>query len=229
MFQLKNALCAVVAGAAVVTAAPAAAEVVFNNPGTASACGAGCWASGGSPTDNFRTWDNFVLVQDATVTSATWRGVVYDDDVDLASLDVLSWDLGFFADDGGAPGVLLQNINLAPGDVSQTLLGTGSVGGSDVYYYEFAAKLTGGFTAAAGTTYWFSPFTNQNTYLPVFAWSGSSGGTTYQEHVSGQTFTRSNNRAFSLAVPEPQTWGLMILGFGAVGSVVRARRRTAFA
>jgi hypothetical protein len=29
------------------------------------------------------------------------------------------------------------------------------------------------------------------------------------------------------AVPEPATWGLMILGFGAVGGAIRARRRPA--
>ena len=32
-----------------------------------------------------------------------------------------------------------------------------------------------------------------------------------------------------LAVPEPATWGLMILGFGGVGAMLRGRRRVAFA
>ncbi len=32
-----------------------------------------------------------------------------------------------------------------------------------------------------------------------------------------------------IAVPEPATWGLMILGFGGVGAMLRSRRRPAFA
>ena len=65
----------------------------------------------------------------------------------------------------------------------------------------------------------------------MFAWSGSLGGTTYQEDSGGGTYVRTNNRAFTLsgAVPEPQTWGLMILGFGAAGAALRGRRRVAAA
>lgn len=38
--------------------------------------------------------------------------------------------------------------------------------------------------------------------------------------MAGVTFTRIN-----AAVPEPETWGLMLLGFGAAGIVLRSRRR----
>lgn len=36
-----------------------------------------------------------------------------------------------------------------------------------------------------------------------------------------------NNANLVMAVPEPATWSMMILGFGAVGSLLRRRRRTA--
>jgi PEP-CTERM motif len=49
-------------------------------------------------------------------------------------------------------------------------------------------------------------------------------GYTYQQYSGVQTIA-----SISDAVPEPATWAMMIVGFGAVGSMVRAsRRRNAF-
>ena len=234
MMRFANGLGAGVVGAVVLAAAaagPADAGLLFSNPGTVAGCGGGCWASGGDDTSNFRTWDDFVVASDATVTSVTWRGVAYDAAAEFPDLDTLSWDLGFFGDDGGTPGTEAYTVNLTDAEVSRTVLGTGFVGGRNVNYWEFSATLPVGFDVAAGATYWFSPFSNQTDYYPVFAWSGSLGGTTYQEDSGGGTYVRTNNRAFTLsgAVPEPQTWGLMILGFGAAGAALRGRRRVAAA
>ncbi|KQS01550.1 PEP-CTERM domain protein [Sphingomonas sp. Leaf357] len=45
---------------------------------------------------------------------------------------------------------------------------------------------------------------------------------------SGYRYTTADAyRAFAVAVPEPTTWGMMILGFGMVGASARYRRRTA--
>jgi hypothetical protein len=219
----------VAAAMVLATAAPADAGLLFSNPGTASGCGAGCWASGGNDTTYFRTWDNFVVANDATVTSVTWRGVAYDAGAEFPNLDTLSWDLGFFSDDGGTPGTEEYNVHLADADVTRTQIGTGFVGGRNVLYWEFSASLPVGFDATGGATYWFSPFSNQTDYYPVFAWSGSLGGNTYQEDSNGGAFVRTNNRAFTLSgsVPEPQTWALMIMGFGAAGAALRGRRRVA--
>jgi hypothetical protein len=65
--------------------------------------------------------------------------------------------------------------------------------------------LTGNLTA--GTTYRFSYTSNFPT----------GGGTT------------SGNASFYVAVPEPATWALMLLGFGGMGMVLRRRRRPALA
>lgn len=229
MSRFSNTLGVGLVVAAVLTAAPAYADLLFENAATATACGAGCWASGGSATDNFRTWDNFSIASDATVTSVTWHGIAYDAGLDLTDLDTLSWDLGFFSDDGGAPGTQEYNANLTDAQVTRAFLGTGGIAGRLVNYWEFTATLPVGFDVSGGATYWFSPFSNQTDYYPVFAWSGSVGGNTYQEYVDGSSFVRTNNRAFTLsgAVPEPQTWALMILGFGALGMAARARRRAA--
>jgi opacity protein-like surface antigen len=62
---------------------------------------------------------------------------------------------------------------------------------------------------------------------------------THAIHVYGDVLTTSANDAASYsgtlnlspaAVPEPATWGLMIMGFGGMGAVLRRRRQaTAFA
>ena len=68
----------------------------------------------------------------------------------------------------------------------------------------------------------------------LVVWSVVGGGTGiqgaggwYRFHNYGDQFTWAE---FTLsAVPEPATWAMMIVGFGAVGSMVRtSRRRTAF-
>ena len=47
---------------------------------------------------------------------------------------------------------------------------------------------------------------------------------TYQQYSGVQTIA-----SISSAVPEPATWAMMIIGFGAIGSMVRtSRRRNAF-
>ena len=69
------------------------------------------------------------------------------------------------------------------------------------------------FAATAGTfDYGFSTG-NQYTRGQLFIGSGvpASGDLTFSEGLS--------------AAPEPATWGLMILGFGVVGSTLRRRRR----
>ena len=42
---------------------------------------------------------------------------------------------------------------------------------------------------------------------------------------TGQNAFEADNFSFQSAVPEPASWGMMILGFGAVGFAMRSRRR----
>ncbi len=52
--------------------------------------------------------------------------------------------------------------------------------------------------------------------------------------VVNQVILRSSSNSFEVdnfagsiaAVPEPTTWAMMIMGFGAVGAVIRRRRQT---
>ena len=43
----------------------------------------------------------------------------------------------------------------------------------------------------------------------------------------GQVYTSAD--AYRMSVPEPATWGLLTLGFGALGAAMRSRRRREFA
>lgn len=62
--------------------------------------------------------------------------------------------------------------------------------------------------------------------LPTFAELAASRGGVVTFNGNGQygegTFTYA---PFSAGVPEPATWGMMILGFGLVGAAMRMRRR----
>lgn len=68
------------------------------------------------------------------------------------------------------------------------------------------------------------------TVLPDRAVSFSFANVSPGLGICGNTvcgFTSSVSGTFSGGVPEPATWGLMLLGFGAVGSAMRRRQRVA--
>jgi len=102
--------------------------------------------------------------------------------------------------------------------------GTGSSG-------SFDASTTGAvpatFTSVTSDVY---NFENATDFDFAFAFSGIStpNGTGLQQtpnHKSYKTFTAGTTATFAAnAVPEPATWGLMILGFGGAGAMIRRRR-----
>ena len=57
---------------------------------------------------------------------------------------------------------------------------------------------------------------------------GSARGANLDELTFAQVVNGSQDLTFSAtisAVPEPATWGMMILGFGMLGAAMRTRRR----
>ena len=82
------------------------------------------------------------------------------------------------------------------------------------YRLDFAGRTITSLTLAAGTTYTPNSFNFSGSSI-FFDVSG-------QDPAGGQT-------VFAVgvaAVPEPATWGLMILGFGAMGFALRRRSAT---
>lgn len=128
-----------------------------------------------------------------------------------------------FEDAGGKPGVVLAS--------------GAAVNATFVSFYGLAFDFASTFQAAANTTYWLGvtgtnpaePLyvmetkANNSTTLPM----GSNGGS-LDNWTSGRSeLSFSLQGDFGSAVPEPATWAMMIMGFGAAGSMVRnARRRS---
>jgi hypothetical protein len=86
--------------------------------------------------------------------------------------------------------------------------------------------LDGGDSTTAGSNLLTSTPGTQLT------WSNLTAGTWYTFRYTADMATAGNisgNGTFYSAVPEPGTWGLMLLGFGAIGLSMRRRRRPVLA
>jgi len=86
--------------------------------------------------------------------------------------------------------------------------------------------LTGGTSSTVGGTLVTSTPGTQLTYGNLVA------GTWYTFRYTANMSTAgsiSGNAAFYPAVPEPATWGMMLLGFAGMGLAIRRRRRPALA
>lgn len=199
---------------------PAGAQVIYNNGGPNP--------SSGSDATQWVQAEDFSFATNATVTGAG----VY-----IAGLGNLgTWDGNFtyylFDSSGGAPGGLL-----ASGDVSTVVTNTGNAWccGGNSYLVEFDFLST--FAAAAGSTYWLGIHLSDNFDRDDVYWVTTSGNGTSraQESINGTFDNWSSNNlehAFYLTgdrivapVPEPGTWAMMLLGFGAIGAAFRRRRR----
>ncbi len=212
-------------------AQPASATPVYSQPGT-QACSPSCWTSHYGAGSGFRAFDNFSLSSGATITSVSWQGIYIPQSSGetAPSPDTTSWTIGFFSNGSNFPATQLYSTTLAAASVTTTQIGSGFFGSVPVNLYSFTAALPGGFAAAAGTTYWFSPLSNAPSFDPFFSWSPSIlayDNLTTQTDTGGGTYIRPDDRAFTLssAVPEPAGWALMLAGFGVIGGLARTRRR----
>ena len=81
----------------------------------------------------------------------------------------------------------------------------------------------------------FSPFLGGNIYVPVLGYvifgssTGSFLGNATSTYTYSMAFTYDYTPAVSAGVPEPGTWTTMLIGLGALGLLLRSRRRKLFA
>jgi hypothetical protein len=87
--------------------------------------------------------------------------------------------------------------------------------------YNGATLLGTTLLASANSTAFGTPNTFLSLAFPTITSAVFSNGTSL-----GNSFTL-DNVTIGAAVPEPTTWAMLMLGFGAVGAVLRSRRRVA--
>jgi hypothetical protein len=205
--------------------------VLYDQPASSGACA--CWTSSVAGGNGYQSFDNFQLSSPGNINAVTWQGL-YADYLTLGNNpvgpDTVSWDIEFWSNNAGLPGTLLYDQNLLASQVTTTFLGTTNDLGAATNVYAFSASLPSGFSAGAGTEYWFSVLSNQSTFDPIFSWTLGTGedSITQQEPLGsfGSGFIQQpGDRVFSLqTVPEPGTLGALLVGLGTLAFL---KRRTA--
>jgi hypothetical protein len=231
---MRTALVGVLFASAIACLATTEAQavVLYDQPGTASACAGFCWTSTFATNTNsgFATFDDFSLSTNANITSVSWRGFYWDQTGNNGGAQPGSfWEVFFFSDTG--TGLPLNNLYQQVVTPTVTHLGSDTFNGDPVEVYSFSADLPVDFFADANTTYWFVPLSFQPDFNPLFSWSPSTAlvdGYSVQQDISTNVLTVvPGDRAFSLfgTVPEPIT--ISVFGGGLVGAVALRRRRRA--
>jgi len=170
--------------------------------------------------------DSFTLQDGAsTVTDAHWWGACVTSD-GTNTCPAGDFTLGFYTDDAGVPGSLIQSYSV--GNANQTATGNFIGVGADFTEYSYAAVFAP-LVLTPGENYWFA--VSNTTDWPTVAWgmegTGSPfGGGHYQYSADEAAWTAVNeDLAFNLTagstIPEPTT--LSLFGLSAIVAVLRHR------
>lgn len=225
-----------------VAAGPAGAAILYNQPPDFPPNNFNFYTTSTAPgSPGFRAYDSFVLSQPATITGFNWQGLYYDF-VNLANNPVnpntTSWQIGIYASNPatGLPSAApLSTFTLPAAAVTATFVANAVIfdgRNSPVRILSFHADLPTPFEAQAGVRYWFSPFSVQTSFPPLFGWTSGSGGDGrfVQDNLGtgGRNFSFDRDRAFSVEgapVPAPAGYAVFLLGTAAIGVRLRGRVR----
>lgn len=126
---------------------------------------------------------------------------------------------------GGVAGSISQTFDTVAGRAYTVSFDLGGNGDSGPATKTLDVLATGGvlgsFSAPASTR----PNIDYTSFTYSFVASGASTTLSFLSTTNTAFGPILDNVAVSGAVPEPATWGLMILGFGFIGGSLRQRRR----
>ncbi|MBL8769830.1 MAG: PEPxxWA-CTERM sorting domain-containing protein [Phenylobacterium sp.] len=218
------------AAALIGAAGPAAATVtVYEDLPTANAQPPNIsWHNASGPV----IADDFNPIKGGSVTHLTWWG---------SEAEALDFEVVLQNDNP----VLHQPANTPDGNTFSGGLKQFVTATSFAYsipgIFQFEADVAPGWNIAAGQTYWLTVANVNNGWQWTQALNGPTvGSEAYNAHWStgpgcldggphcGPWTDLHTDFAFRIgAVPEPATWGLMIMGFGGAGAMLRRARRAA--
>ena len=202
------------ASAALCIASTAGAQVLYTQAYDGSGNLQASQDDTGGGNGNFATvYDDFTLGSAATITGVSFTGGYFNPPTQGM---ITAFTVQFYSDAAGQPGSSIYSV-FVPGD------GGESCGGGVICTYDLATS----FTAAAGVQYWLS-IVPDIAFPPQWGWAFGTGGdaTAYQDFF-GTRSQIGTDFAFTLTgagVPEPATWAMMLIGFGAIGYSMRRRR-----
>ena len=97
-------------------------------PGDGSNVGSSWSSQFASGKGGFRAFDGFTLGSTASINQSSWWGIYFNTSLANETPNTTQWNIGFFADNGGAAGAQLSASTLTSGQVSTTLVGPGFFG-----------------------------------------------------------------------------------------------------
>lgn len=173
-----------------------------------------------------------------TTTPTGWTNVGHSDGVINYSIGPVPayegsyfYDLGGYGNASGPVGDgIMQTVSTVAGQKYKLVFGLSSEDVAGITRLDVSVgSLLTSFTQGSGGTYFRKGFTTQTIDYTA------TGASTTVKFIEGLNTSGGNNDPLldgvmflgAAGVPEPATWGMMLVGFGALGGVMRAGRKSA--
>lgn len=203
----------------------AAATVVYDNGGADGS--RGWWSDFDGALQPFQQMaDQFVLSAGSnTITGVNWSGSYYASNTPTAADNFV---IRIFGDSGGVPDINpIYSFNIGNA-VTRADSGIDDATWSiDIYNYSAAITST---TLTAGTTYWLSVVNDTSGATDDWLWenSNSVGSNAFRLGDGNSWSSHNTELAFQItAVPEPETYAMLLAGLGLLGFMAYRRKDNA--